>query len=1336
MNRAAIAALSSLAFKKIARSAATRFGFIFALIIGLVALMRWGQVTQSHPSVASPTLAAMDRSIARAIPLGFEANQGQVDARVRFISRGAGHTVFLTSKELVVVPQRPRRLGASDPDRSSKSKLKTSSNPSSAPEPIRIGFVNANPQVELAGVDLRPGTVNHFIGKDRSKWRSGARTYSKVRYHSLYPGIDLVYYHNGKTLECDFNVAALADPSRIRLSFAGEKKLAVGPDGSLIIQGEAGELKMLRPVVYQERDGLRQRVDGHFVVMRNQASFALASYDRERALVIDPSITYASYLGGGSDEILGVAYDSQGYMYATGFTFASDFPLKDPLPGQSKNLNIAYSGDSGCVAFVSKFSPGGGFVYSTYLGGTMGGFVLNYPSILHPAGDIGNGIASDSQGNAYVTGVAVSTDFPTTITSYQGNSITNKVFVAKLSSDGSSLVYSTVIGPADTGFSGGTAIAVDASGIANVTGYTASQSFPVTPNAFQMTNGEPEPPGNEQQRFDSFLVRLSADGSTLLYSTYFGGSNEDIAYALALDQNGNSYIAGSTRSSDLFLLNPLPGQDFKQIALLPVGFVAKFASDGTVKYSTYLGGANSGDDDRIYAIAVDNSGAAYVAGGTSSNDFPTTPGAFEATNPNAKNTNYSSGFVAKIAPDDSHLVYATYIGGIINPETFSPLLGSLGPPFDTVSGDLVSAIAVDGQGHAFVTGRTDSSAFPRVSPLPIARGGVTFNRLVGDTSNPSRLFAANNQGLFLSTDAGITYNRLVGEGAGYDNEGPFPPGNMGGGKALAFAPSNAAIGYYAGIGTGPFETTDSGLTWTNVLRPLCDFAQYPICLEPVSNVQIQVDSSDPRHAVMLDSLGGVYVSTDGLTFGIDLMNVYCASTLNDTYCFPAEAPNVTVAPESVAGAGNNAILIVPNNSEIVLEGGANGLFRSTDGGFTFRGPLTSRSGQLDTAQVTGFAYDALSSPARVYIASRNNNLFVSSDDGFTFAPLPLVLPESPYDPDPSIATDNTQAEILYLGFSGANYFEVIKSTDGGMTFGPPMAGGPGLQGSAFAVINGQLLVSGYPADKAFIAELSSDGTSLGFSSYLGGSQADCGFGIALQPDNSTNPPGTNLVVGGATFSRDILVTQNAAVPSNLDPFDAPGQVGFVEQIAVPFVSTTPTSTPTPTATASAGITPTATATATSTMKPSATPTRTSTPIGTQSATRTPTGSGTPTPTPTATPSSGSTSSPTPTPIPVSLTINPKSVNFGPVRVNQISSPKVVQIRNKNQKHKLSVSFEMMVPSAGFAQTSSCTVLPPNNVCSVSVTFQPSKVGISNGTLMIIDNVIKSPQIVKLRGRGK
>ena len=426
--------------------------------------------------------------------------------------------------------------------------------------------------------------------------------------------------------------------------------------GELVIQTPWGEMRDAAPVAYQDIDGIRKKIDVSFrLIGEKSVGFALGDYDPNFMLTLDPG--YSTFLGGNnnSDSGSGIAVDGSSNAYVTGYAYSTDFPTENAYDN---------SHNGGADAFVTKLNASGNISYSTYLGGSDN--------------DEGYGIAVDDSGNAYVTGKTASTDFPTHNAyddSYNGGD--HDAFVAKLNASGTSLVYSTYLGgfhePGVNSSDYGRDITVDSSGNAYVTGITCSTDFP-THNAYDDSyNGG---------RYDTFVTKLNASGTSLVYSTYLGGSGDEYSEGIAVDGSGNAYVTGVTSSTDFPIHNAYDDSYSGGDA-----FVTKFNASGNISYSTYLGGSSSEEGE---GIVVDGSGNAYVTGTTLSTDFPTI---------NAYDDSHNGGsydvFVTKLDVSGTSLVYSTYLGGS--------------------DWDLSSSIAVDSSGNTYVTGYTLSTNFPTIN---------------------------------------------------------------------------------------------------------------------------------------------------------------------------------------------------------------------------------------------------------------------------------------------------------------------------------------------------------------------------------------------------------------------------------------------------------------------------------------------------------------------------------------------------------------------------------------------------------------------------------------------
>jgi hypothetical protein len=761
---------------------------------------------QTAPKLASqkPSKAQQARAVAAygKLPLGFEANQGQTDSRVRFVSRGSGYLLYLTPDAAVLAleSERPQLSGRT-------SKLPQPGREIAKPAPpavLRMQLVGGNAQAGMAGSDLLPGKSNYFLGNDPSQWHTNVPNYRRVAEHAVYPGIDLVYYGTQTQLEYDFVVGPGADPHAIRLAVQGARKLRIDSQGNLVATVGKGAVAFQKPVAYQEdSDGTRQPVAARFAIKGGRnVEFKVGKHDPSRSLVIDPTLAYSTYVGGSLiDGANGIAVAPDDSAFITGETYSLNFPTVDALVPANAG---------GEVAFVSKISPdGSALLYSTYLG-------------CNPT--VGYGIAVDSLAEAYVTGETFCPKFPGTegvpqalcgadgecgaTWNPQGFIVSNG-WVVKLNVEGTALIYSTFLG--EYSMCAGRSIAVDEAQNAYVTGDISQnimETVPLVPpesppplfcnyKAFQPFFG-----GSGGNPFvgigtDAFLVKLDSAGSEFLYCTYIGGSDEDVGYGIAVDTSANAYVTGVAYSTDFptgggalqtsyagagdafltkvntnavgasslifstylggsgldqgngvavdssgnayvggittsrassLLFTPPSGAYQADCALdtLKVcegdAFVAKFALSGTpaLSYFTYLGGSLA---DSANGIALDTSDNAYVTGSTVSTDFPIAGAVFQT----AYGGGNADAFVTELNPTGSALVYSTYLGGTAT--------------------DIGNGIAVDkaSPAGAYAAGQTCSFDFPLANPLQQSYGGncdafvskVSF--LEGIALNPSGL---------------------------------------------------------------------------------------------------------------------------------------------------------------------------------------------------------------------------------------------------------------------------------------------------------------------------------------------------------------------------------------------------------------------------------------------------------------------------------------------------------------------------------------------------------------------------------------------------------------------
>lgn len=649
-----------------------------------------------------------------ALPLRFEPNRGQVNRQVRFLARGSGYTLFLTERAAVL-------------------SLRGASHQQTV---LRLQPVGAVSHVSMVGQSRLPGTVSYFTDTDPHSWHANIPTFGRVVERGVYPGIDLVYYGHGAQLEYDWLLHPGADPSRIALRIAGTGHPALTVAGDLTLETATGVVIQDHPLAYQQVGQVRHRVPSRYQVDEHGiVRLRLGLYDHHLPLIVDPTLTYSTYLGGsrgngpygGEDSAHAVAVDATGAAYVAGETASADFPTSHALP---PNQFIGQTGE----AFITKLTPAGDAIeYSTYLGEGSA-----------------RGIAVDATGEPTVTGAA-GVGFPQVhqIPGAAGSSSQSSVFVARLHYDpGSqqlSLLYSTLLGGGNQ--DQGNGIALDLSGNAYVTGRAASQDFPRVPASRYSCGGS----------FAAFAARIDYDPSSqtpsLVYSTCLAGQR---GQGIAVDRFGNAYVTGTSAPSDTFPTTDGSthhgGQDV---------FVTKLSFDGvstlTIAYSTLIGG--SGDDYGL-GIAVDDGQDAYLGGDTTSSDFPT----LHALQPTTLSP-YDHGFVLELDPNGAPL-FSTYLGGSRSDAVTALAIGNAGG----MGNQCIAPCDV------FLTGESGSPDFPSEQPLGSNNGkcgeqviavrltpptDLRFSTTLGGCTGTPSLVFNQGEGIALTTNndmviAGVT----------------------------------------------------------------------------------------------------------------------------------------------------------------------------------------------------------------------------------------------------------------------------------------------------------------------------------------------------------------------------------------------------------------------------------------------------------------------------------------------------------------------------------------------------------------------------------------------------
>ena len=733
-----------------------------AALLAFTALQKRNTPSTHATFIASRPLStgqAETALVSIAQPIGFEPNLGQTDPQVRFLARTADYSLFLTDREAVfslggATPMPiPRHLHPAIHPRKSAA--------------LKMQFLGANARPRISATERSESYSNYVTGNDPRRWISNIPQYARIRYANIYPGIDLAYYGNQGQLEFDFIVAPHRSATQIAWRIRGADSVSTNSAGGLVLRSAAGDVQLHKPVAYQIKHNRRVSVDATFALnARNEVAFRLGPYDPTRELVIDPGVSYSTFLGASSKDFgQAIAVDSAGSPYLTGQTASSQFPktlgrfggstdafiTKFKADGSglvystffggsgddsgnaivldaSKNVYLVggtsstnlpvtanaaqstYAGgpsDSPFDAFVAKLGPTGTLLYASYAGGS--------------AEDIATSVAVDGGGNIYAAGETLSTNFPTVSSLQGGNAGDRDGFVVKINASSGAFAFSSYLGGSSADLISG--LALDSNGNIYVTGLTTSTNFPIAGSSpYQRTCGTDGNcnPGNNGAASDAFVTAIKSDLTQYIYSTYLGGSSFDEGQGIAVDGSGNAFIAGDTGSTDLKTVNPY--QSSLKTGAGSNGFVAELDPTGsTAKYLTYIGGSGV---DTPFSIAIDlNAQNIYLTGQTTSSDFPTAS-PVQPTYAGGK----SDAFVSRLQPSkgagSAQLIFSTFLGGSGDEDT------------------QLGGVVADSQGNIYVTGDTgpiSTTPFPTINPFQPASGGAVdaFLTKIVPTASPA-----------------------------------------------------------------------------------------------------------------------------------------------------------------------------------------------------------------------------------------------------------------------------------------------------------------------------------------------------------------------------------------------------------------------------------------------------------------------------------------------------------------------------------------------------------------------------------------------------------------------
>ncbi len=1063
------------------RFARYSFAHLIVLSIALTCLTSWATFTgytakqnkssdrfskeKTSDRVSGAGAVNEDSSVRRAklnkaygnLPLSFEANRGQTDSSVNYVARGPGYNIFLTpgeavltfqnsgkdSKEAAVQPEDADEGFAIGPtshqNRIEREGVLKQDATAHKPAVVKMRFDGANTSARaVEGVEELPGKVNYLFGSDSSKWLTSIPTYGKVAYRNAYPGVDVVYYGTRRQLEYDLVVAPGADPSVVTVKYEGVKDLSVDRDGNLVLKTEAGELQQQKPVVYQEENGARKLIEGRYVMRgRNKIGFKVSSYNRNGPLVIDPILSYSSFVNSSGDGY-SIAVDPSGFAYITGSVVIDpsvgnlDLP---PTPGAYQTIS-----GGGSDVFVTKINQeGNGAIYSTFLGGN--------------GDDAGYAIAVDSAGNAYVTGSASGT-FPTTAGAIQPTRNSSfDAFVTKLNATGSGLIYSTFLGGNE--YDDGDGIAVDSSGNAYVVGQTFSTNLATTPGVVRP---------NSSGGSDNFIAKLNSAGTGLFYLTYFGGGGFDFGLSVALDAPGNAYTTGQTSSLNLPQVNGLqpPGG-------LDRGFFR--STDAGNNYVLRRRGLN---DSYVYAIAVDPITPTTIFAGTNGGVYKSTDGSGSwtqapvaggprgtiralLTNSGAPSTVYAGGSSGVFKSTDGGNTWVAVNNGLTVTITGGGLIAPNVNALASIAG-APNTIYAACNGGVFKS--TDGGANWILSSTGLL--GSNVNTVVIDPTNPQLVYAGTLAGVSKSTNGGANWT-AINTGLTTTNSRSI--------NTIAIDPSNSATLYAATQG-GVYKTTTSGSSWgvvnNGLLQPQSDgnFRSNP----PIRSLVISPSSPNTiyagvRGAFFFNGVVGlttVFTTTDGGANWTAIRNGF--GNFNSVWSLALDPSNPATVYAGTLGDTDAYLAKVNGNGTALTYSTYLGGSRSDYG----RSVAVDAS---ESAYVSGFTQGPgfpLTSGVVQTVSKGDSDIFLTK-----------------FDPSGSTRIFST----LLGGSSHEDSYGLAIDTGGnayvtGSTYSTDFPVTPGAFQSKLGGV-GQTF-----SDDAFVAKVNPSGSALLYSSYLGGSGSE------------------------------------------------------------------------------------------------------------------------------------------------------------------------------------------------------------------------------------------------------
>ncbi len=942
------------------------------------------------------------------LPLSFEANQGQADASVKFVSRGVGYQLYLTGNEATLAL---KRSDAADDASEAEQRAV-----------LRLRLVAAKRNPQVVGLNRLPGKTNYFIGSKQNDWHTNIPSFARVEYKDVYPGVNIAYYGNQRQLEYDFIVAPGAKTEQIKLAFDGADEIRIDEQGELVLSTAGGEVRQHKPVVYQETDGARKEIASRYVLTgENEVGFVLGDYDRSKSLVIDPVLVYSTYLGGtGTDQALAIAIDATGHAYVSGITFSNNFPTANALQGTAGGTTATSD------VFVAKLNPAGtALVYSTYLGGN--------------SNDRGHSIAADSAGNAYVTGLTTSANFPTANALQPTLRGGSDAFIAKLNPAGASLVYSTYLGGLSMDHANG--VAVDAVGNAYLTGMTGSPNFPTLSPLQANRNGN--------------IFFKSSDGGGQ-WNAADTGIQAGLITSLAVNPANPSIVYAATDSG-----------------------VYKTADGGV----NWAGAGLEQLNAFINELAIDPTNPSTLYAATNSS------GVYKSTDGGGtwsqSNTGLNTNVILSLAvnPISPNNIYAgTRLGGIFRSADGGAtwVASSTGLP---ISVNSVPVIVINSANPAIMYAgtnrgvyRSDNAGIGWSAPASLTTS--TINDIAIDKINASTLYAASNLGFYKSTNGGVNWTHIAAAT------------NFFTATAIVIDPNSPLTMYVATGGTGVFKTTDGGTVWTRIDNGFPNRTVYALALNPLNTSII--------HAGALAGSDGFLTKLNPA--GALLFSTYFGGALN-------EAANAI----ALDAQGNAYVAGQTESTNFPLVNPVQSTNVGTTGGFVTKFNAAG-SALVYSTYLGGSEYDIASSIA----VDAAGNTYVAGETYSTDFPTANPLQATCVNCE-NFATDafvsklnpsgNAFVYSTYLGGSESDGATGIAADAGGNAFIT------GYSNSFnFPAVDPAQGTAGGSGD-AFVTKLNATGSSILYSTYLGGQILERAHGIAVDA-------GGNAYVAGYTASAN------------------------------------------------------------------------------------------------------------------------------------------------------------------------------------------------------------------------